>query len=264
MALPKTAVKIATNVTTGAVIAIDPVTGIIYSGGVAINTPTGTLSLETNGTPNALQTLLNLIAGDNVTLTADEDGGVTIAAEGGGSPAGSQYEAQINDGDGGFGAVPSGSTGQVLTSNGSDSAPTFQAPLIFGTQVTLTADQMDALVETPQVLVAAVDGKVIVPVSQVLQFRYGSAPFGNLTGLNPANLALTYDGAPLSTTIIVQTLFGFLDQTSDQIEVAMAGMSPIFNLSDAQGKSLVVINVGGDLTGGDGGEVIFTLYYTLV
>lgn len=38
--------------------------------------------LETNGTKNATQTILNLIAGSNITLTADGAGGVTIAASG--------------------------------------------------------------------------------------------------------------------------------------------------------------------------------------
>lgn len=36
--------------------------------------------LETNGVPNAVQTLLNLIAGGNITLTANGVGGVTITA----------------------------------------------------------------------------------------------------------------------------------------------------------------------------------------
>ena len=38
------------------------------------------VTLETNGVANALQTLLNLIAGGNITLTADGSGGVTITA----------------------------------------------------------------------------------------------------------------------------------------------------------------------------------------
>lgn len=41
--------------------------------------------LQTNGTPNANQTLLNLIAGSNINLTDDGLGGITIDATGGGS-----------------------------------------------------------------------------------------------------------------------------------------------------------------------------------
>lgn len=44
-----------------------------------------TLTLQTNGVPNTLQTILNLISGTNVTLTPDGSGGVTIAASGGGA-----------------------------------------------------------------------------------------------------------------------------------------------------------------------------------
>ncbi len=51
---------------------------VFNSGGSA-----GGPTLETNGVVNTLQSLLNLIAGTNVTLTADGAGGVTIAATGG-------------------------------------------------------------------------------------------------------------------------------------------------------------------------------------
>jgi len=44
----------------------------------------GGVTLETNGVANALQSLLNLIAGTNMTLTADGAGGVTFDAAGGG------------------------------------------------------------------------------------------------------------------------------------------------------------------------------------
>jgi hypothetical protein len=41
------------------------------------------ITLQTNGVNNTVQTLLNLIAGSGITLTADGAGGVTIAASGG-------------------------------------------------------------------------------------------------------------------------------------------------------------------------------------
>ena len=44
----------------------------------------GGLDLEVNGTPNVDQTLLNLVAGTNITLTDDGIGSVTIDASGGG------------------------------------------------------------------------------------------------------------------------------------------------------------------------------------
>lgn len=45
--------------------------------------PGATLALEVDGTANVIQTLLNLIAGTNVTLTDNGAGGVTIDAMGG-------------------------------------------------------------------------------------------------------------------------------------------------------------------------------------
>lgn len=47
--------------------------------------PAGGITLETDSVENTDQTKLNLIAGDNIVLTPDEDGGVTIEALGGGS-----------------------------------------------------------------------------------------------------------------------------------------------------------------------------------
>lgn len=54
---------------------------------VTVNVPGGgsSVSLETDGTPNADQSVLNLISGANITLTPDGSGGVTIDAAGGGS-----------------------------------------------------------------------------------------------------------------------------------------------------------------------------------
>ena len=53
------------------------------AGQKVINATSGTtLELETNGTPNGSQTLLNLVQGSNVTITDDGLGNVTIAATG--------------------------------------------------------------------------------------------------------------------------------------------------------------------------------------
>lgn len=71
------------------------------------------LTLQTNGTPNGSQTLLNLIEGTNITLTDDGVGGITIdATGGGGSPGGSDTQLQYNN-SGSFG----GMTGYFDNSN---------------------------------------------------------------------------------------------------------------------------------------------------
>ena len=53
------------------------------------------VSLETNGTPNTDQAVLNLINGTNVTITADGSGGVTISSSGGGGGSVPQATFQI-------------------------------------------------------------------------------------------------------------------------------------------------------------------------
>ncbi len=92
-------------------------TGLTFQDGTTQYTAGG-IALQTNYTPNGSQSLLNLIAGSNVSLYDDGFGDVTISASGGsGSPGGNQYDVQINDGSGGFTAddnnqyVPSGSYG---------------------------------------------------------------------------------------------------------------------------------------------------------
>ena len=64
---------------------------VIYFDGInfwAFTVPVpDTLLLETDGTPNGSQSLLNLVAGTNVTLTDDGAGNVTIDASGGGGTA---------------------------------------------------------------------------------------------------------------------------------------------------------------------------------
>src|ERR1700690_1568790 len=56
--------------------------------GIIVPTGGAGLSLEVNGTPNASQTLLNLISGTGATVTDGGAGAVTIAASGGGGASG--------------------------------------------------------------------------------------------------------------------------------------------------------------------------------
>lgn len=46
---------------------------------------------------------------------------------GGGTPGGSNSQVQVND-NGSFAGISEGTSGQLLTSNGAGSAPTFQSP----------------------------------------------------------------------------------------------------------------------------------------
>lgn len=78
-------------------VAIYDANGNVIDGGAA---PASAITLQTNGSANASQTLLNLKAGSNVTLT-NSGGDVTIASSGGGSsnfmtPAISSYPVAGN------------------------------------------------------------------------------------------------------------------------------------------------------------------------
>ena len=50
------------------------------------------ITLQTNGTPNGSQTLLNLVSGTGITLTDNGSGSVTITSTGGGSSPGYQQK----------------------------------------------------------------------------------------------------------------------------------------------------------------------------
>lgn len=74
------------------------------------------ITLQTDGTPNGDQTLLNLQAGTNITLTDNGTGTVTIDATGGGggSPGGSTTQLQYNNA-GSFGGISGATTDGTAT-----------------------------------------------------------------------------------------------------------------------------------------------------
>ena len=59
-------------------------------------------------------------------LSTDGAGGLSWVNDSAGNPDGTNGQVQVND-NGSFGAISEGSSGQILTSNGAGSAPTFQA-----------------------------------------------------------------------------------------------------------------------------------------
>src|SRR5271165_2048314 len=78
--------RLKTFQSTGKVLTIDVVSGIVYANGVPINVPGGGISLEVNGVANTVQSLLDLVNGTNVSITDNGDGSVTINATGLGDP----------------------------------------------------------------------------------------------------------------------------------------------------------------------------------
>lgn len=68
------------------------------------------ITLQTDGTPNGSQTLLNLVEGTNMTITDDGNGNITFDATGGsGSPGGSTTQLQYNNA-GAFGGISGATT----------------------------------------------------------------------------------------------------------------------------------------------------------
>ena len=83
------------------------------------------LLLRTIGSPGFALTTTDGTAGQ--VLTTDGNGNVNFASpSGGGGSSGTVGQTQVSDGSGGFLGVSEGGSGQVLTSNGSGVAPTFQ------------------------------------------------------------------------------------------------------------------------------------------
>jgi hypothetical protein len=78
------------------------------------------ITLQTNGTINAVQSLLNIKAGTAITTTADGSGGVTIASTIG-PPSGAQGVVQAANGIGGDQATNLTETGGVLTNGDQNS-----------------------------------------------------------------------------------------------------------------------------------------------
>lgn len=125
---------------------------------VAVGSGSGSsITLQTNGTNNGSQSLLNLVAGSNITIVDNGSGSITISATGGGgSGSGFEYLAQLldvmitspTDGQSLVFDSTSGKwinetisgTGIDLQTNGSDNTDQTKLNLIAGSNVTLTPD----------------------------------------------------------------------------------------------------------------------------
>ena len=111
------------------------------------------ITLETNGVANTDQTVLNLIAGSNITLTADAFGGVTIDSTAGGS--GTVTTVSVVSANGFAGSVANATTTPAITlsttitgllkGNGTaisaaSAGTDYEVPLTFSTGLTRTVN----------------------------------------------------------------------------------------------------------------------------
>jgi hypothetical protein len=166
-----------------------PITGASYnlasfvpgsqSGVSSVQVPT----LQTNGTANTVQSLLNLQGGNGITITSDTDGDVTIAGAtlqtNGTSNA---VQSKLN--------FTAGNTGITLTADSSGDVSL--SPIEQKAQVTVTSSQLENLETTPITIVPAQGaGTFIIPVSNfVFVYKPNTTPY---TSNNSPTYQIMYD-----------------------------------------------------------------------
>lgn len=114
-----------------------------------------------------------------------------------------------------------------------------------------------------QRLIAAVAGKIIVPVSVVAKYHYGGAAF---TGVAFNDLAITpqtgISGFP--ETMLIGSSQAWLDQTHDLWQVfAPYGANAGSRFDSSGGGDLFLCNQAGEMGGGAGSTVKFYIQYLL-
>lgn len=158
-----------------------------------------------------------------------------------------------------------GTPGQLLSSTGTGTQwiPSIGGLLTTAT-FTLNASQLEAAVTTPQLLIAAVSGKILVPFAALFEFVPNTTPFtvagsqvfgiqiGGTLAVDPTNWEISF------------TTQGILDQT---VKTASMASSPFVNPTPVTSLSGLGLYFGpqfsGDtVSGGDGSLVITLMYLT--
>ncbi len=128
-------------------------------------------------------------------------------------------------------------------------------------QITLTAQQIKNLVNSPVEIVAAIGGRVLVPLVFLVEYRAGSVDFGNLAA---GQLAATYSDANnvIADILTGNSMFGTVSPQVNRF-TSNTPLGFALNVSDLVSKSLKLTNdsSGGDFTNGNG-TITVTTYYT--
>lgn len=132
-------------------------------------------------------------------------GAYNPSAGGGGTPGGSNYSVQINSGGSFVGAGP-GTSGQVLTSNGSSSAPTFQASSGGGTTAGTISGNNTLTASSPNYLFSTAVGTETLPSASTCLNKvfviYNAAASGNVIVQPPAGDLLYYTSGTIGSWIV--------------------------------------------------------------
>lgn len=149
-----------------------------------------TITLQTNGTPNGSQTLLNLKQGTNVTIVDDGVGGITINSTGGsGTPGGLNTQVQYNNA-GSFGGITGAVTNGTILS--------LTNPLLGGATLTTSSVNGVTLVSGgTSTLYLSQDGTYTAPAGTIYT---GTTNRITVTG-TVINIAATYVGQSSITTL---------------------------------------------------------------
>jgi hypothetical protein len=221
----------------------------------------------------ASPTFRSLVAADIPSLDYVTSVAVSIAVPGiltesvAGSPITGSGTAAITIGL----ATQSENTVWAGPTSGSAAQPTFRSlvaadipgAVLSVATLTLTATQIKNLHGTPiQIVAAPGAGKMLLPVSATLQYKFGTVAYANVTS---ANIAIAASGVLGSTNEPIQfTAEGLIDQTASEIAIG-ASDSEAMAQSAVSGAALVVANEGGsgEFTTGDG-TITITLWYMVL
>tara|TARA_R100000900_G_scaffold125384_1_gene99941 strand:- start:3975 stop:5930 length:1956 start_codon:yes stop_codon:yes gene_type:complete len=134
-------------------------------------------------------------------LSTDGNGDLSWVNDSAGNPAGTNGQVQTNDG-GTFGAISEGTSGQILTSNGAGSAPTFQAAPTGGIAAVVD-DTTPELGGTLNLNNQGINGSGTINVSGGSLLLKSNAPTGTnngpIIGSNTANNVSGFGNMALGT-----------------------------------------------------------------
>lgn len=236
------------------------------------------------------------------TVTRGTEGNAEVAIEGGtGNPGGATNSTQINAGDNVFGGVDPGTSGQVLTSNGSGSAPSYQdasggATLIV-TDGTTTIDNVGTLsfsgatvsgtTPTADVMVSGAgpvtEVRVALTSTQLLHLFsspvtiIASPGAGKLIVVDNVAFSLTFNSIPYVTTDDTINLFynnfpagdgaippiaGLFQSSDSEVWIGTA-VSTNFPAAIDADQPIILTSQVANMTAGDGTGSVTVLYHVV-
>lgn len=233
------------------------------------------VTLETNGVANGSQTLLNLVAGTNITLTDNGSGSITITASGsgGGTPGGLNAQIQYNNA-GAFGGITGATTdGSAVSLNGAhllnptiNGAGTGLATLVYpntSTSVTITVPATTGTLALTSQLTGGTVTTVSVVTSQGVSGSVANATttpaitltLGALTGVTSFNgLVITANTGAVTTGAWNATKIGLLYGGTNADLSGTGGTSQVLKQTTAGGAITVAQLAASDMSNGTSGS----------